>query len=349
MEPPDTLKPLSQRIDEQELPQLPTDLGLVWRPLRPSDAAQLFELIVTIEEADDKPYRTSLEETQELFDGEWKHFDTDSLVAIDAHGKFLAFGVLQILPGDETLTRVFLDGGVHPEAREVGIGHALVTWLTARGKNMLRESGSSLPGRIATYLEDNARQHWHLFEEAGYKARRFYKSLKRDLSHDVHNVTLAEHLTLIPFNFALDNAVRLAHNDAFRDHWGSQPQTMESWVQGRSMLMPEWSFVVLDHVVSLNAEEPVVAGYVLTSKYEQDWENSGHTSGYIETLGVRRDYRGQKIALALITAVMRKLQEDNIEYAELDVDSENPSGAFGMYTNLGFEESTSSRMFSLEF
>jgi ribosomal protein S18 acetylase RimI-like enzyme len=93
----------------------------------------------------------------------------------------------------------------------------------------------------------------------------------------------------------------------------------------------------------------MVAGYIHVGKYEHDWEVAGYSSGYIELLGVRRDYRGQKIALALITEAMRLLHENGIEYAELDVDSENPSGAFGIYTNLGFEVTTGSRMFSLEF
>lgn len=343
------LPPLSQRVPEVSLPELPRDLGLAWRPLTREDARQLADLIAIIEETDASPFRTSYEETVELFEGDWKNFETDTIVAVNAKGEFLAYGLLHIYPGDDTLTRVFLDGGVHPTARDVGIGQSLVDWLTARGQQMLREADTRLPARIAAYVQDNAPHNWTLFEKAGYEARRFYKTLRRDLSKPIEPISIGSHLKVVGYDLALDEAVRLAHNDAFRDHWGSQPRTPEAWVQGRSMFKPEWSFIVLDETAQTVEGHPMVAGYIHVGKYEHDWEVAGYSSGYIELLGVRRDYRGQKIALALITEVMRILHENGIEYAELDVDSENPSGAFGIYTNLGFEVTTGSRMFSLEF
>ncbi len=113
------------------------------------------------------------------------------------------------------------------------------------------------------------------------------------------------------------------------------------------MFVPEWSLVVVDETQS-GGKEPLVVGYVLLEKYEQDWALAGHSSGYIRRLGVRRAYRGQRIGLALLSATMRKLQSVGIEYAELDVDTENPSGAFGLYSYLGFVESSSSRMLALD-
>lgn len=343
------LPPLSERVPYQELPKLPTDLGLTWRALVREDARKLSDLISLIEVNDDSPFRTSFEETVELFDGDWKNLSSDTIVAVSEAGEFLAYGLLHMPPGDNTMTRVLMDGGVHPSVREIGIGQAVVAWLSARAHNMLREKNTGLPGRIASYLQDNAQHNWELFEEAGFKPRRFYKSLRRDLSRPIDSVQLAPQLKLEHFTMELDDAVREAHNDAFRDHWGSQPHTPESWVQGRAQFRPEWSFVVVDEDNLDSFGAPVVAGYVLVNKYEQDWEAFGFSSGYIDMLGVRRDYRGQKIALALLARAMQTLAEDNIEFAELDVDSENPSGALGMYTHLGFEVSSGSRMYSLEF
>lgn len=343
------LATLSQRVPLRTLPQLPTDLGLTWRCLTPDDAPKLSQLITLIEEHDDAPFRTSLEETRELFDGDWKNLSTDTIGGVSEAGELLAYGLLHTPPGDDSHTRVFLDGGVHPSVREIGIGQAVVNWLSARAHNMLREKDTTFPGRIAAFLQDNAHHNWVLFENAGFTARRFYKSLQRDVRTPIADVELPEHLKLVPYSMDLDNAVRLAHNDAFRDHWGSQPQTQESWVQGRSQFQPSWSFVVLDESIVGGSEEPVVAGYILVNKYEQDWEAFGHSSGYIDMLGVRRVNRGQRIALALLTKVVSTLRDAGIEFAELDVDSENPSGAFGMYSFLGFEVTSSSRMYSIEY
>ena len=46
------------------------------------------------------------------------------------------------------------------------------------------------------------------------------------------------HIRIVPWSDELDEAVRLAHNEAFADHWGSEPRTAQEWTQGRSMFAP---------------------------------------------------------------------------------------------------------------
>jgi len=255
-----------------------------------------------------------------------------------------AYGCLEARPGDETTQRVFVMGGVHPLSRGAGVGRALVAWMTRRAKDILEESDKDVPGRIAAYLEDTSPSHWHLYEAAGYQANRFYSNLRRDLREPVRHPELDGGLRIVPWSEELDDAVRLAHNDAFRDHWGSEPATPESWAQGRSMFAPGWSFVALDD----SAGTPDVAAYLLSGRYEQDWPVAGYSSGYIETLGVRRQYRGRKLAVALLGAAMEAYKASGMEYAELDVDTDNPSGAFGLYSTLGFTKAQGSRMYSIE-
>ncbi|MEK8228810.1 hypothetical protein NKG05_26710 [Oerskovia sp. M15] len=48
---------------------LPAVEGLTWRALTLEDAPDLFRLIAAAEEHDQHPFRTSLEETEELFEG----------------------------------------------------------------------------------------------------------------------------------------------------------------------------------------------------------------------------------------------------------------------------------------
>ena len=47
-----SVKPLAKRIGAVVLPELPNDLGVVWRPLQPADSVRLFDLIVAAEVAD---------------------------------------------------------------------------------------------------------------------------------------------------------------------------------------------------------------------------------------------------------------------------------------------------------
>ena len=69
----------------------------------------------------------------------------------------------------------------------------------------------------------------------------------------------------MPWSTELDEQVRLAHNEAFADHWGSEPRTAQEWAQGRSMFAPTWSFAAIDEATG------EVAGYLMSARYEQDW------------------------------------------------------------------------------
>lgn len=75
---------------------------------------------------------------------------------------------------------------------------------------------------------------------------------------------------------------------------------------------------------------------------------TGCTSGYTELLGVRRPWRGRGIAVALLAAVMAAYRADGTDYAELGVDTANPSGAHGLYAALGYRFTHGSTLWSIE-
>lgn len=75
---------------------------------------------------------------------------------------------------------------------------------------------------------------------------------------------------------------------------------------------------------------------------------AGYPSGYTELLGVRRAWRGRGVAVALLTAAMRAYAADGMHYAELGVDTENPSGAHGLYASLGYEVFQGTSMWTIE-
>jgi len=326
----------------------------------------VFALVAAIEDADAHPFRTSLPEVEDDLDSPWQDPATDTLGGFDDAGELRAYGGVATRPGDTGVVRAFVHGGVHPDRRGEGIGRAVVAWLTGRAREILAASDQELPGRIATYLEDDGPlAERHLYERAGYGTRRYYATLRRDLAEPAPAVGLDARLRLEPWTPDLDEATRLAHNDAFRDHWGSQPQAPELWAHGRSLFAPQWSFVVVDpapDAAALAADpdiEPetrahvaaggtLVVGYHLATRAEQDWPVQGYTSGYTDALGVRRSYRGRRIAPALLAAGMRSFAADRMQYAVLDVDTENPTGAYGLYSSLGYVKTVGSRMLSIE-
>ncbi len=320
----------------------PAATGLSWRPLTRADVPALAALVARVEELDAQPFRTSEAEVDEWFDGEWKDLARDSRVGLDADGAPRAWLLTDSSPGDVRVVRVHLSGGVDPQWRGRGIGRALVGWGTARARQRLVESGKDVPGRIFGFLEDHRTDALALYAAAGYTPIRFFTDMRRDLSRPLPEVRAPEGVRIVPWSDELDEPVRLAHNEAFADHWGSEPRTPEAWRVGRAMFAPQWSHVALD------ATTGEVAGYTMSGRYEHDWAVAGFTSGYTELLGVRRAWRGRGVAPALLEAAMRSFRADGMEYAELDVDTANPSGAHGLYARLGYEVTHGAVMTSIE-
>lgn len=343
---------------------------LLWRPATKADASALWALKALISRYDAEPYVETLDEVEEVFEAPWRQMGTDSLLGFDADGELRAWALVEQPPGDVTELRAFCWGGVHPHRRGEGIGRELLAWSTGRARQLLAASGKDVPARIATFVEDDAPSGRHrLYEHAGLEVRRYYADLKRDLgphAEPVPSVALGGSLRLVPWSPDLDEATRLAHNDAFRDHFNSQPQTREQWAQDRTSFMPSWSFLVVDDdpgtverlmaspdmpgdtVAALRQGEPLVVGYQLASRYPEDFEVRGYSFGYIELLGTRRAYRGRKVAIGALTAGMRAFARDGMEAAVLGVDTANPSGAAGLYAALGYVKEHGSRLVSIE-
>jgi ribosomal protein S18 acetylase RimI-like enzyme len=123
--------------------------------------------------------------------------------------------------------------------------------------------------------------------------------------------------------------VHAARDDAFRDHWGSQPLSDEQFHGLTSgSFVAELSFIAL-----VDGE---VAGVLLTDVSEEDWPGQGFSSSYVSTVAVTRPFRRRRIAPSLLRAVLEASAARGLDKVVLDVDAENPTGALGLYTGMGF-------------
>ena len=60
--------------------------------------------------------------------------------------------------------------------------------------------------------------------------------------------------------------------------------------------------------------------------------------GYTEFISVRRPWRRQGVARALLTQSIQMFTEMGMQETALGVDTENPNGALNLYQSVGYEE-----------
>ncbi|MFM8814914.1 MAG: GNAT family N-acetyltransferase [Actinomycetes bacterium] len=56
----------------------------------------------------------------------------------------------------------------------------------------------------------------------------------------------------------------------------------------------------------------------------------------MDNLATLSEHRGKAIGRSLITHALAAYKRDGLTHAALDVDTENPTGAYGLYTSVGF-------------
>jgi ribosomal protein S18 acetylase RimI-like enzyme len=94
---------------------------------------------------------------------------------------------------------------------------------------------------------------------------------------------------------------------------------------------PDQSFLVVDETA-----QGRIASYVQTNEYDAYFEMTGKREAFVAKLGTLRKYRGRGLASTLLLHCMKAYQKAGYDEAALDVDSENPTGALGIYERAGF-------------
>ena len=317
------------------MPALPEPLfdlpGAAWRPLTLDDVAAYVRLQEDVRAADAGTEVTTEDVARHELTDPHCPIATNTLTLALPDGSLAASIMVHARLNGTESRRVFLWGATHPEHRGRGIGTAIVAWGIARAEEILADQPAELLRLVETVREVRLAEAVALHEAAGFRPARWYFDMRRDLREPLPAMPDLAGLRLEAFEASLAQPLLAIHNEAFLDHWGSEPLTAETWNHefvGDPFFRGDLSFVVLDG--------EAIAGYTINYVFESDWTAAGIREGWVGQLGVRRPWRRRGVATALLVRSMEAFRAAGLEAATLGVDAENRTGALGVYERVGF-------------
>lgn len=301
------------------------------RPMTTDDVAGVHALLAAAEAVDRTEEHYAVEDIVEELENPMIDPSKDWVLAISEKKVVGHSRVLPRAPADGAIS-VALDGTVHPAYRRGGIGSHLVPLMVARARAHVRERGEELrPVITATGLSDDA-DLARILEKEGFGPTGWSFVMLGEVADSPTEQALPDGYTLHTWEGVDDEEMRVAHNLAFPGHPGFTPWSPEMWSQWVSCsrsFRPSLSLVARD-------ADGAVAAYLQTSEYDAVAEATGIREAYVAKVGTLEEHRRRGLAGLLLQDALRRYRDEDFDRAALDVDSENPSGALGIYERAGF-------------
>lgn len=332
-----TAASLLARIGPAPEPHLPTHGAVAeWRTATPDDIDAMHSVFVAADAVDHPTWITPREEIADTFDLTHIDHSRDSVIALDADGRAVAFGSAFLHPSRAGELTVHVSGAVVPTLRRQGIGAEVIAWTHARALQQLAEAATTATAgewkmSIKAYAEESTPDVAAIVRPFGMVVERWFTTMVRDMDGVGPSVEARGDVRIVPYETSLADKVLTARNDAFRDHWGSLPTSSESWQKfvGGEFLRPDLSRLVIDDAGD-------VAALCLASVNEDDWAALGASHAYIDLIGVVRAHRRRGLAPLVIAASLEAIAAAGLKKTVLDVDTASPTGANSLYEGLGF-------------
>lgn len=295
--------------------------GFNLRSAQWSDLEAVVQLIYAACEADEGATMSiSSDELAQAWKTPGFNLETDAWVITNSDGKVIGFEEFTNSYRHAVLAG---DGYVHPEYLGLGIGTSLLKALDGRCRQQVPLAPPGWRVFIRNGVGIKEKNAGTIHEEAGFNAIRYSWRMEINLSALPATVNWPGQIELRQFDLASqDRTLFLAHEDAFRDHWGHTPRTFEFWqtnISGQPNLDSDQWFIAWDG--------DQLAGYSLC-RLKQG-------IAWVGTLGVRRPWRKQGLGMALLKHSFREMYRRGYSSIGLTVDASNPTGATRLYERAG--------------
>jgi mycothiol synthase len=308
--------------------------GVTLRPtVGEPDVDSFVAIFRAANEADGIEERTSRESLANWLMHSTPHFDAArNVVVAEAEGKPVAYGWTSWVDTTDGARHYQTRGHVHPDWRRRGVGRAILVHNEARLREVAAGHATDRPRYFAAGAPDRRAGAVALLEGAGYEAVRWFYDMVRPTLHGIVERPVPDGLEMRPMaGRAQLRQLFDADAEAFADHWGgfdASDESFEQWL-GDPDLDPSL-FVVAWY-------DDEIAGAVVNVINEQENRELGRRRGLLDSVFVRRPWRGRGLASALVARSLLVLRDRGMTSAWLGVDADNPTGALHVYENAGFE------------
>ena len=297
-----------------------TPEGYRRRPLETADAEAVAALINEFE-------RAYLEEPDTVdgaeVSGWWVRFDlpTDSLAFVAPDGSLAACATAH----ERTPGTLGLDAYVAPAHQDRGIGSALLDWLEQEARH--RDCSAARTGVLSA---DRAAQT--LITARGYEPVRHFYRMLIELDAPPPEPVWPEGFALSTFRPGDEDAIHAVTEDAFSEHWGHEPRSLEHWAT--NTFAQAWWDPSLVYLVREGNE--VVAGEIAAVRFGLGW---------VGTIGTRKPWRGRGLGRALLLEAFGEFYRRGELRIGLAVDAANETGATHLYESAGMHVASQSDVY----
>lgn len=297
--------------------------GYKTRAAAPSDAAALAELMnrhsLTLRH---RPFTTADRQATLLTMPGFSP-ESDTRMVSDPQGLVVGYALVLPAKGRDPRRETYLV--VDPNHAAMGIEDVLLEWIEAR--TVSESNDAEIAQQIDTRDADLQRR----LEARGFRSVRVFHRMEIDLSPGRPDPVWPNGIIVRSLDPQTDlEDALVAFEEIFEDHWG------------HVRLPHEEAMARLRHRISthpdldpalwfLAMERDEIAG--LCFAFPRDGDAA--TTGYVETLGIRRPWRGRGLARALLHHAFAKLRGIGAQDAFLYVDSESLTGATRLYKGVG--------------
>lgn len=278
------------------------------------DAKEVTDLVALCDIEEIGEPDISLSDTLDM----WNSFqlETDVWLAVSPTNKIIGYAFVEVTGESRMDTCVF----VHPQFNNHGIGSSLLTKVEERALVLASESkGEQKLMNQIPFTNTSAR---NLVEARGYQFSRLYKRMKINLMEQPKQFHFPAGMDISTFKPDQDEETLFeVYDETFRDSWGYAKKDFSTWIQQKKVegYDPTLWFIVWEDT------KPVA---FLMSRMQDD-------GLFIDLLGVKRPWRKQGIAQAMLLHVFQEAYRRGQHTILLYVDSDSLTNAHRVYHQVG--------------